>query len=486
MKEELKRLPTKHYEVYSTAVKRIREQSQDLKDLGLRILAWVIYASRLLTVVELQHAIATRSTDQRFNEDGILSAEEFLARTAGLLTVQNDKIQCVHYTVEEFLREPRQEQEYFSGAREHIALTCLTYLRFEDFRDPCDQIQKRCSNYPFLKYAAFTWGYHFTKAQEQKPELLQATRNIISQDMIPLGSLQVIATKTLQNPVAIRIPTWKKNLTELQMAIIYGLDGVVEAILSSEKVDKEELGYKDETALHTAARSSATRAMGSLLKHKANVNATNYSGKTALDMIMIAPWQRITWRVQEPAVFHMLFISILHRLFNDITKPGSREPSEIDKQIKMEEADIRKAFGVFLNHQSDPRSEALMTKLILARGYRMNISELDEQIVYMLLDAGIDINSQSSPDATALQLASTYGRRNLAQVLLEKGANPFLRRTLGFSALELAKHCGYVEIAELISQKTEHIQKLEDECADDTAKLGEYGKICVEDVADRE
>ena len=127
-----------------------------------------------------------------------------------------------------------------------------------------------------------------------------------------------------------------------------------------------------------------------------------------------------------------------------------------------------------------------MTKLILARGYRMNISELDEQIVYMLLDAGIDINSQSSPDATALQLASTYGRRNLAQVLLEKGANPFLRRTLGFSALELAKHCGYVEIAELISQKTEHIQKLEDECADDTAKLGEYGKICVEDVADRE
>lgn len=110
--------------------------------------------------------------------------------------------------------------------------------------------------------------------------------------------------------------------------------------------------------------------------------------------------------------------------------------------------------------------------MILARDYKMDISDQDEEIAYSLLDAGIDVNSQHAPDATALQLAAMYGRTNLVRVLLEKGANPFLERDLGWNALKLAEHCKHNDIVDLLTKKMEIIETLERESPNDDDKLG--------------
>lgn len=417
--DALDTLPTELDDVYSIAINRIREQSQKLKDLGIRILAWVIYAARRLTVTELQHAIATRRSDTTFHKGGIMPSKEFITRTAGLLQFQNGKVECVHHTVTEFLKRP-QQAEYFPNAQTEIALTCLAYLKFSDFKDPTDDVEKRALDFPFLNYAALHWGYHATRCVEHEPTHSKAFSDVLSKDQIPLGSLQVIAAKVLQNPVALRIPTWKSNMRPLQMAIVCGLDSVVDAMLSKSDVDTEETGDKEETALHMAARSSSQKAVKVLLSRYANVNATNYSGKTALDMIMIAPYQRVSMKAQEPRFLGILILTLFNRLLADANQSSPYEMSEINKSIKasLQSTGADNVIEHVVTYRDSPEVSRLKTKMILARGYKMNISDEDEQIVKLLLEAGININSQGTPDATALQLAAIYDRQELVQLLL--------------------------------------------------------------------
>lgn len=477
MKEELKRLPTKLFDAYSIAMNRIQSQSRDSKDVAMDILAWIVHAFRPLTVHELKHALATRDEDTQFDEDGIMDANEFITRTEGLLTIQNGRVQCVHHTIEEFLKEPgRQDKAWFQGAEKRIAITCLTYLKFEDFKDPSDDLEKRLSEFPFLNYAALQWGYHASNCLEQEPGLFGDFSEIFERDGIPLGSLQVIAKKVLQNPRSGRISIWKNNTPKLHMAIAFGLDKFTEMIILNDEVDVEEAGYKQETALHMAARSSRKRATELLLQHNANVNATNYSGKTALDMVMLTPYQRVSMRINEPGFLDVLLMSLLTRLFVERSGSLPHELSEIDKNTKAS-LESQKTQGVLeelVTHRRSQEASQLETQLIIARGYKMDITEEDEEIVGLLLAAKIDVNSQGHPEATALQLSAIYGKRNLVQLLLEKDANPFLVRDLGYDALTLARHCGHEDIVQLLEQKMELLKKLEMEKLDDEAKLGNF------------
>ncbi len=348
-----------------------------------------------------------------------MPSKEFITRTAGLLQFQNGKVECVHHTVTEFLKRP-QQAEYFPNAQTEIALTCLAYLKFSDFKDPTDDVEKRALDFPFLNYAALHWGYHATRCVEHEPTHSKAFSDVLSKDQIPLGSLQVIAAKVLQNPVALRIPTWKSNMRPLQMAIVCGLDSVVDAMLSKSDVDTEETGDKEETALHMAARSSSQKAVKVLLSRYANVNATNYSGKTALDMIMIAPYQRVSMKAQEPRFLGILILTLFNRLLADANQSSPYEMSEINKSIKasLQSTGADNVIEHVVTYRDSPEVSRLKTKMILARGYKMNISDEDEQIVKLLLEAGININSQGTPDATALQLAAIYDRQELVQLLL--------------------------------------------------------------------
>jgi hypothetical protein len=69
----------------------------------------------------------------------------------------------------------------------------------------------------------------------------------------------------------------------------------------------------------------------------------------------------------------------------------------------------------------------------------LDISDEEEEIVMKLLGTNADINSESMPEATALQLASIYCRPGIVKALLDKRANPFLTRSLGYTACDLAR-----------------------------------------------
>jgi len=58
VRDALDVLPTEVDATYNEAMRRITAQSKDDKELAERILLWVVYARRPLSLLELQHALA--------------------------------------------------------------------------------------------------------------------------------------------------------------------------------------------------------------------------------------------------------------------------------------------------------------------------------------------------------------------------------------------------------------------------------------------
>lgn len=69
------------------------------------------------------------------------------------------------------------------------------------------------------------------------------------------------------------------------------------------------------------------------------------------------------------------------------------------------------------------------------------------QIVLHLLDAGADPNARQAGGFTALFSAAAANRRDLAQILIERGADPSLHNDFGQTAASYAQQRGHEEMA---------------------------------------
>ncbi|KAK4112126.1 hypothetical protein N656DRAFT_768782 [Canariomyces notabilis] len=157
-------LPKELDETYDQAMQRIQNQDEGQAALAHRVLYWISYSLRPLTVAELQHALAVEPGDDDLEEDGLHETEFMVSVCAGLVTVdrESDQIRLVHYTTQSYLERTRTAR--FPEARSTIAKTCLAYLLFRPFAERyClrkAELYTRLRNYPFLRYAASHWGDH--------------------------------------------------------------------------------------------------------------------------------------------------------------------------------------------------------------------------------------------------------------------------------------------------------------------------------------
>ncbi|KAJ7659529.1 hypothetical protein B0H17DRAFT_954642, partial [Mycena rosella] len=118
---------------YDEAMERIDRQSEDDRNIARLILIWISNAKRLLSISELQEALAVEPGDTTFDSDNILDVDIMLSVCAGLVTVdQTDHIvRLVHYTAQQYLDSVQASR--FPQAQVDITTTCLAYLSFEMF-----------------------------------------------------------------------------------------------------------------------------------------------------------------------------------------------------------------------------------------------------------------------------------------------------------------------------------------------------------------
>ena len=114
-------------------MQRIANQREGFSSLAKKVLGWLTYAERLMSITEVQYAIAVELGEKRFDEDNLDDANELVSVCAGLVVVDDESniIRLVHYTTQEYFEQ--NGENVLPGARQAIAESCFTYLLYDDF-----------------------------------------------------------------------------------------------------------------------------------------------------------------------------------------------------------------------------------------------------------------------------------------------------------------------------------------------------------------
>ncbi|KAF8188272.1 ankyrin repeat-containing domain protein, partial [Mycena galopus ATCC 62051] len=116
--------------VYGVIMERINQQEKDSRDLAYAALTWVTHAQRVLTVVELQEALAVKAGAKTLDPDDRPEVGIILNVCAGLIIVDHasSSVRLVHYSTQNYLGGHLPE------AQTDITRTLLTYLAFDDLQ----------------------------------------------------------------------------------------------------------------------------------------------------------------------------------------------------------------------------------------------------------------------------------------------------------------------------------------------------------------
>ncbi|OCK75168.1 hypothetical protein K432DRAFT_178875 [Lepidopterella palustris CBS 459.81] len=160
-------------DAYDKALKQIDEQVEAYRLLARRVISWITSARRPLTVRELCYAVSIDGEDKSLDVDDVYRVETVTSVCAGLVTVDKDRgiINLVHYTTQKYFE--RMLSAWDPGAQEEIAVTCLTYLSFDVFRNrsPHDdsKFDQRLAEDVFFDYAAHLLERACTTGREDCP-----------------------------------------------------------------------------------------------------------------------------------------------------------------------------------------------------------------------------------------------------------------------------------------------------------------------------
>ena len=147
---------------------RIEAQESDHRIIALKTLAWVSYASRSLSVEELQHALAIEPGDEELDEELLMDGQSITALCAGLVIIDqaSNVVTLVHYTTKKYFEDIRASR--FPGFHATITMSCATYLALDALRDA--SIWKIVREYPLACYAAQYMGDHARQHPEETLE----------------------------------------------------------------------------------------------------------------------------------------------------------------------------------------------------------------------------------------------------------------------------------------------------------------------------
>jgi hypothetical protein len=182
---------------YEEAMKRIKGHIADSRELAKQVLSWITFAKRLLTTLELQHALAVEIGESRLDEENIPDVVDVVSVCAGLVIVDEECniVRLAHYTVQQYLE--RTQNIWFPDAQNYIAMTCVAYLSFDAFQTGFSQtdeeFEARLRVHVLYGYAARNWGHHvratLTEVQPLILNLLECEAKVsaLSQAMLAFG-----------------------------------------------------------------------------------------------------------------------------------------------------------------------------------------------------------------------------------------------------------------------------------------------------------
>ena len=161
VRSALEQLPDGLIDVYDVVMNRIRSQSSDDANLALKILSWITYAKAPLKSTVRQHAVAVTENIRDISDDDLIDIEDLVSVCAGIVTVAEVVLYAWSTIVLNNLQSYLQSQ--LPTANVDISMTCLVYLGFDVFNNPCQkksELKERLTKYKLYSYAAQYLGEH--------------------------------------------------------------------------------------------------------------------------------------------------------------------------------------------------------------------------------------------------------------------------------------------------------------------------------------
>lgn len=401
---------------YHGAMQRVEDQMEGVRVLAKQLLGWLTYSERLMTVEEIQHALAVEPGTPDFDEDNLGDIDEIVGFCAGLVIIDEETqiIRLVHYTTQEYFR--RNGDKILTSAQQDIAISCLTYLLYEEYRDgwvvevekeeniegdnggdaPRNEdeyededffrpwsgksrksVEARVQKHPFLEYAARYWVTHAILCEQ--PNVTELMMTLVKDDRRVSSASQVLFFLDREFDILEMFDRIKSrsSLSAMHVLAYLGFEEMISELLNH-GIEADDEDSAQRTPLWWAA-SRGHHAAVELLLSQNHVNANNRG--LAYDETC----NQVSAR----------------------TPLGMVAESGKDKVVKLlierEDVDVNLSDG----YGNSPLSLA-------ARGGHGTVVEL------LLTRRDIDVNLTNSLDEVPLSLAAFHGREDIVKQLLKR------------------------------------------------------------------
>ncbi len=404
-------------------MERIDSQHIDQATLARKVLSWVFYASRPLTILEIQHALAVETGDTILDEDNLPEEGLLLSVCNGLVTYEKEGgfLALVHYTFQQYLEQ--KAESLFPEAQVEIVRACLTYLSFEEFEQgPCPSDQDfmvRLKRWPLLSYAVPMWGQHARQGTEW------ACRDLIisflSQNAKMSASIQVLFAR--ESMGVIYTSRFPSEISALWFASLYGLEYTVSHFLADQRQSVDRKTTWGNTALHQAAGFGHAETVQLLLSSGVDVTATNHNGDTPLHLASFG--------------------------FNIFTLTDTATCVWMEQKARMLDMPL-KVTQLLLDHGADVNAVNLQGKTAL----HLSIMKGRISLVQLLLARSADVTLKDGLRAAPLTLALEYGDKEAVQALLKHDLQIQVQCGVLDDSIRIAAFKGHLSSLEILLSKS--------------------------------
>ena len=489
IRSALANLPSALNETYEETLRRIHSQNSDDVLLAERVLSWISFSVRPLTVSELQHAVAImdHEADRTLDDEDLPDEDILISVCAGLVKIDEKSriIQLVHYTTQEYFE--RNCGKLFTEAQGRIGSACILYLSLDVFEaGPCTNdkaTKKRFDNYPLLNYASQNWAHHIRGASELS--YMSFILAVLDNEGLSACASQAssVSVNDIPGPYRERSQSFPRKTPSLLNASKAGLSAIVAFLIGrgdsiegsddfgvTPLIGAVEFGHMEvtrqliaegaqinaktldgSTALSMAAQMGHVRIVELLLEEGANLEATDRYLTTALHRAALnGHYAVVNMLLDRGASVDMENLS-KSRALDFAVRGGHSSVAEllienaslkgkdagVDSALFFATAESNLAFvELLLNKGASPSSRIYESDKETTFHFAAKHAEL--KVVKLLIDHGFDPQVRSIYDHTPLHYASSSGRSNVVDLLLKSGADVNAQTSTGNTPLHYA------------------------------------------------
>ena len=427
--------------------------SKDDSEYAIRILQWLTFSARPLSVKEVAEVVAIDvARDPAFDRDEVLEDPlEALNICSSLVTITTDEaegswrpaqqiVALAHYSVQEYLVSDRikqgQAKQYSMQEAEcHNAITKGSLKYLTQFRQPLSEEVLKAS--ALARYAAEFWSSHLQKTREQIDGV-----NWLAMGLLSTENPAYLAWIQLYDPDSPwRGPDLRIDLDNVAAPLYYaallGLS-VITKLQLDQGAQVNAQGGRYGNALQAASARGYEQIVKMLLDNKAEVNAQGGHYGNAL----LAASEKGHEQVVKMLLDNKAEVNAQGRYYgNALQAASARGHEQVVKMLLDNKAEVNAQGGRYGNalQAASVRGREQVVKMLLANKAEVNAqgghygnalqaasAGGHEQVVKMLLDNKAEVNAQGGHYGNALQAASDEGHEQIVKMLLAAGTNHHL------------------------------------------------------------